>query len=289
MLRKRLIGTVLVRNGVAVQSIGFRRHLPIGRPSVAVEYLNRWGIDEIVLLDITASRDGRCIDTQLVGNAAGKAFVPLTIGGGLRTVEDIARVIQSGADKISINSAAIHRPALIGDVARMFGRQCVVVSIDVRDENGRWSVMDEGGRIDTGLDALEHARRCADLGAGEILVNTVDRDGAKRGFDLDLLRSMADAVRVPVIGLGGAGHPRHFVEALSIPPLSAVAAGNMLHFTEHSVVLIKAFLRRHGIDVRLDTYADYQDTGFTDDGRLAKRPDDYLEGLAYEHIPDEII
>jgi len=290
MLKQRLVATVLIRHGIVVQSIGFRRYLPVGHPSIAVEHLNQWGVDEIILLDMTATTEGRCIDDQLVAATARRCFVPLTVGGGLATVEDITRLVHSGADKISINAAAIRQPDLIRQAALSFGRQCVVVSIDVgRNNENTYEVFLHSGTRPTGLDPFAWARRCADLGAGEILVNSIERDGSKRGFDLDLIRRMTEAVPIPVIAIGGAGHPRHFAEALAIDNLSAAGAGNMFHFIEHSVMLVKAHLIKTGFNVRYNPSISYRDASLDTKGRLDKRPDEFLENLAYEYISEEKI
>lgn len=290
MLKKRLVGCVLVRDGIVVQSLGFERYLPVGRVSITLEFLNQWGIDEIVLLDMTAGRRGTGPDADLVRTSTTKCFVPLTVGGGIRTVEHMDALMHAGADKIALNEAAIDTPELITAGAARYGNQCIVVSIDAkRTAPGRFEVFTGGGRRPTGLSPVDVARQSVDRGAGEILLTSIDRDGAKTGYDLELVDQLADAVNVPLIVCGGAGHPRHFLEALTRSHVSAAAAGNYFHFTEHSPVVTKAWLRAVPFDIRLDTYAHYRDIGFDHDGRIARRDDAYLDDLIYEVIPPEVI
>jgi imidazole glycerol-phosphate synthase subunit HisF len=290
VLKKRVVAGVIVRHGVVVQSLGFRRYLPVGRPSINVEFLNAWGADEIILLDITATREDRSITERMITDAGRHCRVPLTIGGGLRTIDDIKMALHSGADKIAINTASVKAPRLITEASRIFGRQCIVVSIDAsRQANGRHEVFLDSGRAATGLDAVAHAKTSAEIGAGEILINSIDRDGSKAGFDIDLVAQISDAVPIPVIAAGGAGAPVHFLDVFRQTRASAAAAANFFQFTEHSIAKTKAALRSAGLDIRTDTYANYLEASFGPDGRLRKRPDDYLEELAYEHIPEEVI
>jgi cyclase len=290
MLKKRLVGCVLVRDGIVVQSLGFSRYLPVGRVDITLEFLNQWGIDEIVLLDMTAGARGSGPDAGLVRASTGKCFVPLTVGGGIRTVEHMDALMHAGADKIALNAAAIDTPGLITAGAARYGNQCIVVSIDARrTAPGTYEVFTDGGRRATGLSPAALARQAVDRGAGEILLTSIDRDGAKTGYDLELVDELAGAVNVPVIVCGGAGHPRHFHEALTRAHVSAAAAGNYFHFTEHSPIVTKAWLRGVPFDIRLDTYAHYRDIGFDHDGRIARRDDAYLDDLIFEVIPPEII
>jgi cyclase len=290
MLKKRLIACLVVKDRLVVQSIGFKNYLPVGKVHIAVEFLNNWGIDEIILLDIEASRQGREPDYGLISEAAGAGFVPLTVGGGLRSVADMRRVLQAGADKIAINHAALARPDLVQEAAAIFGSQCLVVSVDVKQDNqGNYEVFSHLAGKPTGLCPLACARQAERMGAGEILLNSVDRDGSKQGYDLELVRQVADAVRLPVIVLGGVGHPRHLLEGLEIDNVSAVAAANFFHFTEHSVITAKAYLKSAGNNLRLDTYAGYRECGFESNGRIAKKPEEHLAELFFEYIPKEII
>ena len=289
MLKRRIMAVVLVYRGHAVQSIGFRRYLPVSDPTISVEFFNAWGADEIVLLDIRASRESRRIPDELVMAAANRCFAPLTVGGGLRSVEDIRAVLEAGADKVTLNTAVLDDPALIPVAADRFGSQCLVASVDVRRDSGGYTVFADSGRVDTGRPVVDHARGLEDAGVGEILLNVIDRDGRKDGFEIDLYRMVVEAVGVPVIALGGAGEAAHFVEVFDAADVSAAAAANFFNFTEHSITLTKAFLRRQGIDVRLDSHARYDDSEFGAEGRLARRTDDYLQAQFWEDHPPEVI
>jgi cyclase len=289
MLKKRVIAVLLVKHGVVVQSIGFRRYLPVGRPEIAVEFLNQWGIDEIVLLDLDAARERRLFPVELMRSVSRYGFVPFAVGGGIRSVDDMKRLIQSGADKIVINAAAVSTPEVIVQGAATFGRQCVVVSIDARRVNGRYQAFTDSGRAEAGLTPGELARRSAENGAGEILINSIDRDGGREGFDLELAREVGAAVDIPVILCGGAGHAAHLAEGLAEERVSAVAAANFFHYTEHSVAVAKAYLERHGRRVRLETYADYRDAAFDAELRVERKSDEVLGELLFEYHPKETI
>lgn len=291
MFKNRVIASLTVRNGIVVQSIGFKKYLPIGRVDIAVEFLSRWAIDEIILLDIDASAQGRHPDFEIVRRAAAKNYVPLTVGGGIKTIDDIMRLIHSGADKVSINKVVFDNPGFVREASDVFGCQCIVVSIDAKKNGkGAYEVYADSGRTPKGLDPAKWAKRAEELGAGEILINSIDRDGSKTGYDIPLIRSVSDAVSIPVIACGGAGHPAHFLDGIKDGKVSAVCAGNYFHFTEHSPITSKAYLLRHGIkEIRLDSYANYKEVDFTEDGRIAKRDEDYLEKLMFEILPEEVI
>lgn len=289
MLKTRLIGVLIVKGGIVVQSINFRRYLPVGSPAVAVDYLNRWGIDEIVLLDIDASPESRSPELSKIAEFSKCCQVPLTVGGGIRTVEDIEKTIHAGADKIVINSAAVDTPDLISEGAELFGAQCIMVSIDAGlTGNGEYRAFTDSGRCDTGRSPVDLAEEAEKRGAGEILINSIDRDGSKTGYDLELLGQVCNAVDIPVIACGGVGHPEHFREAAGLN-LSGLAAANFFHFTEHSAVVAKSFLKSAREQVRLDTYAKYENCTFDMNGRADKRSDEYLDKLRFEYIPEEII
>lgn len=280
MLKARLIAVVLVKDGTVVQSIGFRRYLPVGRPEIAISYLDRWGIDEIIVLHI----DGQPASAETVASYSRRCQVPLSVGGGVRDAASVQRIIQAGADKIVLNTAAVADPRLIEQAAGRFGEQCVVVSID--SKAGKAYV--EGGKRAAGMDAVELARRSMDRGAGEILINSIDRDGSKSGYDLDLVRSVVRAVRIPVIACGGAGKPGHLREALAQGP-AAVAAANFFHFTEHSVILAKSWLAAQDVQVRLDSYTSYAGRELDADGRLARLSEEALDRLRFRYVPEEVI
>lgn len=289
MLKKRIVGMLVVQGGVVVQSIGFKRYLPVGSPTIAVEYLNRWGIDEIVLLDIDATRKGCRPDFALIPECAKQCQVPLAVGGGITEIADIEQLIRAGADKVVVNSGLVANPSLVREGGRLFGNQCLVASIDARclgDE--QYEAYSHGGMQPLGISPVDLARRAEDLGAGEIFLNSIDRDGGKRGYDLDLIRQVSEAVRIPVIVAGGVGHPKHFLEAMPFK-VAAVAAANFFHYTETSVIVTKAFMRAAGCHIRLDTQATYEGFGFDDDGRAEKINDAILEKLRFEYIPEDVI
>lgn len=289
MLKKRLIAALPILNGQVVQSIAFKHYLPVGAPEVCAEALNYWGADELMVLDMHASREGRVPDLALVKKVSNKIFMPLTYGGGITSVSQMVTLIHSGADKIAINSSALSHPELISEAAAVLGRQCVIVSMDVQQNSrGDYEVFTDSGLRPTGKSPVEWAREVEQRGAGEIHVNHIQRDGSKSGFDLLLLKEMLAAIAVPLIWMGGAGHPRHFFECLNAGA-DAVAAGNYFQFTEQSVAVTKAFLLRQGINVRLDTSATYDHVQFDESGRVAKLPDDQLQRLRFTFIEKEVI
>lgn len=289
MLKKRVIAALIIKNGIVVQSIGFKRYLPVGSVDVSVEFLNKWGIDEIVLLDIDATTQERKPDFNLITRVSKKGFVPLTVGGGINSLDDIRKLVRCGADKVAINKIALKRPQIIKNGSEVFGNQCIVVSIDVKKKKGGYEVYSDSGRSPTGLNPVKWAKEVEKLGAGEIFLNSIDKDGSKIGYDLKIVKQVSDAVSIPVIACGGAGEPGHFLEAFNKGNASAAAAGNFFHFTEHSPIVVKSFLKNNGLDIRLDTYADYQNINFDFMERAAKRPDSYLEKIRFEYQPEEII
>jgi cyclase len=278
-----------MRDGLIVQSIGFKRFLPIGSAKIAVEFVTNWDVDEIFLVDITATAEGRTPDYDLISRVSKRSFVPLTYGGGLHTIDDIRKVIRSGADKISINSEALNNRDFIRESSRIFGSQCIVVSIDVRINNGDYEVVGDNGRKFTGLGPVEWAKRVEELGAGEIFLNSVDRDGSKMGYDIPLIRMVADSVAIPVIACGGVGKMEDFPEGIMSGKASAVSAANIFHYIEHSTIVAKAYLRRSGIDVRLNTAAKYDGFEFDELGRLIKKDDTNLEQILFKKSVKENI
>ena len=255
MLAKRIIPCLDVDRGRVVKGIRFVSLVDAGDPVAQAKRYDTEGADELTFLDITASSDKREIVSQLVRRVADEVFIPFTVGGGLRSSEDIRAILRSGADKISLNTAAIETPQLISEGAEIFGSQCMVVAIDARrrsagDANDGWEVFTHGGRQPTGWDAVEWATRAEKLGAGEILLTSMDRDGTRNGYDIELTRTISDAVRIPVIASGGAGKLEHFYEALSDGGASAVLAASLFHFGEFTVGKVKDYLRQRGITVR---------------------------------------
>jgi len=289
MLKTRLIGVLIIRNGIVVQSIGFKDYLPVGSPAIAVDYLNRWGIDEIVMLDIDATPSARKPMVEELADYSKHCQVPLTVGGGISKIKDIEQIIRKGADKVVINSAAVGKPELISEGARLFGSQCIVGSMDARFlGNGGYETFTCSGKKPSGFTAAEHARFLEDNGAGEIFLNSIDRDGSKKGYDLELIRLVVESVRIPVIVCGVVDHPEHFASAMQ-HGVSAVAAANFFHYTEHSAIIAKRYLESTGTRLRLDTYADYSSFEFTESGRAAKMSDLVLDQLRFEYTPEEVI
>ena len=252
MHTKRIIPCLDVHGGRVVKGVNFVNLRDAGDPVQIAEAYDRAGADELVFLDITASSDARRTVVDMVRRVAEKVFIPFTVGGGIRTVEDFRAILREGADKISVNSAAINNPRLICDAAEKFGSQCVVVAIDAkrRNDGSGWNVYRNGGRIDTGLDVLEWAQEVWRLGAGEILLTSMDCDGTKAGYDIELTRAVADLVSIPVIASGGAGTLEHFREALTEGGADAALAASLFHYKELEIMQVKEYLRQKGVAVR---------------------------------------
>ena len=253
MYTKRIIPCLDVNNGRVVKGTNFVNLRDAGNPvEVAREY-DRAGADELVFLDITASSDHREIRADMVRRVAETVFIPFTVGGGIRTVEDFRMILREGADKVAVNSAAIMNPGLIREAAKQFGSQCVVVVIDGRRrEDGRgWNIFKNGGRVDMGIDAVEWAVKASQLGAGEILLTSMDGDGTKAGYDIALTRAVAEKVSIPVIASGGAGEKEHFYEALTEGGAEAVLAASLFHYKELEIKELKEYLQKKGVSVRL--------------------------------------
>lgn len=251
MLAKRIIPCLDVRDGKVVKGVNFVGIREVGDPvECAMEY-DRQGADEICFLDITATYEGRRTMVDVVRKTAEHVFVPLTVGGGIGSVEDFREILRAGADKVSVNSAAVKNPELISQAAEIFGSQCVVAAIDAkRDEKGNFKVVVHGGRKDTGLDAVEWAKRCQELGAGEILLTSMDTDGCREGFDLELLRAVCSVVSIPVIASGGCGRLEHFSQVFEETGADAALAASLFHFRELTVQEVKEHLAEHEIPVR---------------------------------------
>ncbi|SEO88245.1 imidazole glycerol phosphate synthase subunit HisF [Aquisalimonas asiatica] len=256
-LAKRIIPCLDVDEGRVVKGVKFLDIRDAGDPVEIARRYDQAGADEITFLDITASSDERETLVQVVEAVAAEVFMPLTVGGGIRTPADIRRMLNAGADKVGINTAAIHNPEFVREAAERFGSQCIVVAIDAKrvskeGETPRWEVFTHGGRRQTGIDAVAWAGRMADLGAGEILLTSMDRDGTREGFDLALTRAVSDAVTIPVIASGGVGSLQHLVDGVVDGGADAVLAASIFHFGEHTVAEAKAFMARQGVEVRLE-------------------------------------
>ena len=250
MLAKRIIPCLDIDKGRVVKGVNFVNLIDAGDPVEIAKAYDKIGADEIVFLDITASSDGRATALDVLSRASEQVFLPLTVGGGIRTCEDFRRLLSAGADKIAVNSAAVRNPELITEAALRFGSQCVVLAVDARRSDGHWEVYLNGGRVNTHIDALEWIARAEKLGAGEVLLTSMDRDGTKAGYDVELTRRAAEAVNIPVIASGGAGKPEHFAQVLTEGKADAALAASLFHFAEIDMRELKNYLAEQGIAVR---------------------------------------
>ena len=252
MITKRIIPCLDVRAGRVVKGVNFEGLSDVSSPVELARYYSDNGADELVFYDITASFEGRQLFTDILREVASTIFIPMTVGGGINTVDDFDRVLKCGADKVSVNSGAIKNPELIRQAAQKYGDQCVVLSVDAKRVDGEFRVFAKGGREDTGMEAISWIKRCVSMGAGEVVVNSIDTDGVKGGFDIEMLQAVCDAVKVPVIASGGAGGTQHFVELFkSIPGIDAGLAASIFHFGEVAIPDLKRTLRQNNIIVRL--------------------------------------
>ena len=252
MITKRIIPCLDVRNGRVVKGTNFQGLRDVSDPVELGKFYSDCGADELVFYDITASAEGRALFTDILTEVARTIFIPLTVGGGINSLADFDRVLKCGADKVSVNSGAIRNPALVGEAAKRYGDQCVVLSADIKRVDGVFHVFAKGGREDTGMEAIEWIKRCVGDGAGEVVVNSIDTDGVKRGFDLEMLRAVSDAVDVPVIASGGAGGMQDFVTLFkALPKVDAGLAASIFHFGEVQIPDLKRLLRDNDISVRL--------------------------------------
>ena len=251
MLKTRLIPCLDVKNGRVVKGVNFLDLKDAGDPVEQAKFYDDSGADELCFLDITASHENRGTILGVVERTAEQCFIPLTVGGGIRTLEDIRRLLKAGADKISINTAAVKNPKLVESAAKKFGSQCVVVALDARRTNKSYEIFTHGGRTQTGIDALDWAKRMESLGAGELLLTSMDRDGTQKGFDLELTQMIADAVKIPLIASGGVGKLQHLVDGVKVGHASAVLAASIFHFGAYSIGEAKTYMESKGIAIRL--------------------------------------
>ena len=252
MITKRIIPCLDVKNGRVVKGVNFLGLADVSSPVKLAQYYSDNGADELVFYDITASAEGRALFTDILREVASQIFIPLTVGGGINTVEDFDRVLKCGADKVSVNSGAIRNPSLIGEAAKKYGDQCVVLSCDIKRVDGEFRVFAKGGREDTGMEAISWIKQGVDMGAGEIVVNSIDTDGVKQGFDLEMLEAVCNVVNVPVIASGGAGGAEDFVKLFrTIPDISAGLAASIFHFGEVEIADLKQTLLENNINVRI--------------------------------------
>ena len=252
MITKRIIPCLDVKDGRVVKGVNFLGLADVSSPVKLAKYYSDSGADELVFYDITASAEGRALFTDILCEVARTIFIPLTVGGGINTVEDFDRVLKCGADKVSVNSGAIRNPSLITEAARKYGDQCVVISADVKRVDGEFRVFAKGGRVDTGMEAISWIKKCVAMGAGEVVLNSIDTDGVKGGFDIEMLRAVREAVKVPVIASGGAGCAEDFVKLFrAIPDMDAGLAASIYHFGEVEICNLKKMLAAEGIAVRM--------------------------------------
>ncbi|MBQ3284625.1 MAG: imidazole glycerol phosphate synthase subunit HisF [Ruminococcus sp.] len=252
MITKRIIPCLDVKNGRVVKGVNFEGLNDVASPVELAQYYSSCGADELVFYDITASAEGRALFTDILTETARKVFIPLTVGGGINTVEDFDRVLKCGADKVSVNSGAIRNPDLIYQAAKLYGDQCVVISADVKREDGEFRVYAKGGRENTGMEAISWIKRCVDNGAGEVVLNSIDTDGVKKGFDLEMLEAVSNAVSVPVIASGGAGRIEDFITLFqTLPKVDAGLAASIFHFGEVKIADLKAAMAAAGIPTRV--------------------------------------
>lgn len=252
MITKRIIPCLDVKDGRVVKGVNFLGLADVSSPVKLARFYSECGADELVFYDITASSEGRALFTDILTEVAREIFIPLTVGGGINTVSDFDRVLGCGADKVSVNSGAIRNPDLISEASRIYGDQCVVLSTDVKRVDGVFRIFSKGGRVDTGMEAIEWIKRCVGMGAGEVVVNSIDTDGVKGGFDLELLSRVTEAVDVPVIASGGAGKKEDFLTLFSeIEGIDAGLAASVFHFGEIQISDLKRYLRENGINVRI--------------------------------------
>ena len=252
MITKRIIPCLDVKDGRVVKGVNFKGLCDVSSPVKLAQFYSDCGADELVFYDITASSDGRKLFTDILCETAKKVFIPLTVGGGINSVEDFNRVLKCGADKVSVNSGAIKNPELITEAAKLYGDQCVVLSVDVKRVDGVFCVFSKGGRENTGMEAIEWIKRCVDNGAGEIVVNSIDTDGVKKGFDLEMLEAVCNAVSVPVIASGGAGKIEDFITLFkTLPKVDAGLAASIFHFGEVQISDLKNEMFKYGIPTRI--------------------------------------
>ena len=252
MITKRIIPCLDVKDGRVVKGVNFLGLSDVSSPVKLAKYYSDSGADELVFYDITASAEGRALFTDILCEVASTIFIPLTVGGGINTVDDFDRVLKCGADKVSVNSGAIKNPSLISEAAKKYGNQCVVISADVKRVDGEFRVFAKGGRVDTGMEAISWIKRCVDMGAGEVVLNSIDTDGVKGGFDIEMLKAVRAAVNVPVIASGGAGCALDFVKLFQeIPDMDAGLAASIFHFGEVEIMELKREMQKYGINVRM--------------------------------------
>ncbi|MEY5049350.1 MAG: hypothetical protein RLZZ175_2709 [Bacteroidota bacterium] len=289
MLKKRIIATLVIKNGIVVQSIGFKKYLPVGKPDIAVEFLNDWGIDEIAIIDIDATKKGLKPDYKLIEKVSKKCFVPLSVGGGIQTLDDVRALTQSGADKVIINNLCFKSPDKITEFALAFGNQCIIASVDLKREQNEIKIFDYTLNKTIDYNVIDYLKNLEHYGAGEILLNFVDRDGLYKGFDIDVINQLTNQVSIPIIVQGGAKNVNSFIDLFEKTSIEAAAAANFFHFSEHSVTFTKSILSNKLSSIRTETNFGYSDFKTDSNLRILKKDDDVLEKMLYVKIEPEII
>lgn len=268
MLKNRLIPCIVIRNGLVVQSFGFKEYLPIGRLAAAIEFFVNWDVDEIIIVDISGADNMSSFTDKSIQDALYKCFVPVTLGGGVRSLDDVETALTSGADKVSLNTALFKSPEFARQAADKYGSSCITASIDVKKVDDDYVVYVEGGKVPTDTKVTDYVRYCESLGVGEIFLNSIDRDGSRLGYDIDLLKSVTDIATVPVIACGGVGKFSHLTEGIQLGGSDAVSAANIFQHTEHSTIAAKAVMKNAGVNIRLNSEAKYSDFSFDNIGRI---------------------
>lgn len=288
MLKHRIIAVLLLKDGIVVQSIGFSKYLPVGSPSIAIQFLNDWGVDEIIILDISATVKSLSPDIELIKSLAKFSLVPLTIGGGVSNITDVHMLLENGADKVCFNTASLSHISLLQQASSEFGNQCVVASIDAIHTSRGYQVFDYKSKVPLNLSITNFLSELHHNGIGEVFLNSVDRDGSKAGFDITMINYFSSHISVPIIVCGGAGNPSHFLEVLHQTSVNAVAAANFFHFYEHSLTITKA-MAATSTPIRHDTVALYNHSSIDSNGRLLKKDENVLDDLLFTKLPKETI
>jgi cyclase len=269
MLKKRIIATIMIKDDLVVQSIGFSKYLPVGKIDIVIEFLEYWDVDEIVIIDIGATFNKKTIDYKSIKKASRKCFLPISAGGGINKIKDVRNILASGADKVILSGVVFKEEGFIAKCAKKFGDQSIVVCLDVKKiNNGEYRCFIESGTINTGVSPCEFIENNNNLGIGEILINSIDRDGCKSGYDIELMKLIQSISKVPVIALGGAGNFEHMKDVLKQTDVSAVAAGNIFHFIEHSTAIAKAYLEKSNISIRKSYLLNYTNHIFDESNRV---------------------
>lgn len=289
MLKRRIGALLPIKDGLVVRSTSFNKYLPVGKPAIAIDFLNQWGVDEIIMLDISASRAQKSISSSMVEQAVKKCFVPLAVGGGIQKMEEVDELIHRGADKIVLNQILFKKKNFLESVAKKYGDQCAVASIDVVKVNNEFKVYDYAAKSVTQNHLIDWANQLQDLGAGELLIQAVHRDGSYSGFEEEAYKRVCERVNIPVIAVGGAGSPEHFISLFKKTNVSAACAGNYFHFNEHSVAVLKSELIKAGVSVRHENPASYGETTIDHNNRIQKKSDEVLENMLYQKIEKEVI